>query len=168
MFSYGQCLYNSTQMYKFMDLCKKNCVIVCILSWRRKCQPTPGFLPGESHGQRSLEGQSPWGCIELDTFERLTLSLPEKNTRPFTYDLNQIPYDQTVEVINRFTGLDLVDRVPEELWTELCYIVQEAVTKTIPKKKKCKKAKWLSQEALQIAEERRELKAREKSKGTPN
>ena len=61
-----------------------------------------------------------------------------------------------MEVINRFTGLDLVDRVPEELWTELCYIVQEAVTKTIPKKKKCKEAKWLSKEALQIAERRRE------------
>ena len=60
------------------------------------------------------------------------------------YDLNQIPYDQTVEVTNRFTGLDLVDRVTEELWTEICNIVQEAVTKTIPKKKKCKKAKWLS------------------------
>ena len=67
-------------------------------------------------------------------------------------DLNQIPYDYTVEVRNRFKGLDLIDRVPEELWTEVCDIVQEAVIKTIPKKKKCKKAKWLSEEALQIAE----------------
>ena len=71
-----------------------------------------------------------------------------KTTRPFRYDLNQIPYDYTVEVMNRFRGLDLVDRVPEELWTELHNIIQEAVTKTIPKKKKCRKAKWLSEEAL--------------------
>ena len=78
-----------------------------------------------------------------------------KNTRPFRYDLNQIPYDYTMEVINRFKGLDPVDRVPEELWTEAYNIVQEAVTKTIPKKKKCKKAKWLSKEALQIAEKRK-------------
>ena len=75
-----------------------------------------------------------------------------KTTRPFRHDLNQIPYDYTVEVMNRFKGLDLVDRVPEELWTEVHNLVQEAVTKTIPKKKKCKKAKWLSEEALQIAE----------------
>ena len=81
-----------------------------------------------------------------------------KTTRPFRYALNQIPYDYTVEVSNRFKGLDLIDRVPEELWTEVCDIVQEAVIKTIPKKKKCKMAKWLSQEALQIAEKRREDK----------
>ena len=67
-----------------------------------------------------------------------------KTTRPFRYDLNQIPYNYTVEVRNRFKGLDLIDRVPEELWTEVCDIVQEAVIKTIPKKKKCKKAKRLS------------------------
>ena len=79
-----------------------------------------------------------------------------KNTRPFRYDLNQIPYDYTVEVRNRFKGLDLIDRVPEELCTEICDIVQEVVIKTIPKSKKCKKAKWLSEEALQIAEKRRE------------
>ena len=64
-----------------------------------------------------------------------------ETTRPFRYDLNQIPYDYTVEVTNKFKGLDLVDRVSEELWTEVCNVVQEAVTKTIPKKKKCKKAK---------------------------
>ena len=75
-----------------------------------------------------------------------------KTTRPFRYDLNQIPYDYTVEVMNRFKGLDLIDRVPQELWMVVCNIVQEAVTKTIPKKKKCKKEKWLSEEALQIAE----------------
>ena len=82
----------------------------------------------------------------------------EKTTRPFRYDLNQIPYDYTVEVTNRFKGLDLIHRVPEELRTEVHDIVQEAVIQTIPKKKKCIKAKWLSDEALQIAEKRREAK----------
>ena len=67
-----------------------------------------------------------------------------KTARPFRYDLNQIPYGYTVEVTNRFKGLDLIDRVPEELWTEVHNIVQEAVIKTIPKRKKCKRAKWLS------------------------
>ena len=79
-----------------------------------------------------------------------------KTTRPFRYDLNQIPYDYTVEVINRFKGLDLLDRVLDELWMEVHDIVQEAVIKTIPKKKKCKRAKWLFEEVLQIAEKRRE------------
>ena len=83
-----------------------------------------------------------------------------KTTRPFRYDLNQIPYDYTLEVTNRFKGLDLIDRVPEELWTEVHDIVQEAVMKAIPKKKKCKKAKWLPEEALQIAEKRREAKGK--------
>ena len=91
-----------------------------------------------------------------------------KITRPFRYDLNQILYDYTVKVTNRFKGLDLVDRVPEELWTEVSNIVQEAVTKIIPKKKKYKKAEWLSEEVLQIAEERREAKARKKGKMKPN
>ena len=91
---------------------------------------------------------------------RLKLKNAEKTARPFRYDLNQIPYDYTVEVTNRFKGLDLIDRVPEELWTEVCDIVQEAVIKTIPKKKKCKKAKWLSEEALQIAEKRRQAKGK--------
>ena len=83
-----------------------------------------------------------------------------KTTRPFRYDLNQIPYDCTVEVRNRFKGLDLIDRVPEELWMEICNLVQKAVNKAIPKKKKCKKAKWLSEEALQIVEKRREEKGK--------
>ena len=78
----------------------------------------------------------------------------------FRYDLNQIPYDYTVEVMNRFKGLGLVDRVPGELWTGVRNVVQEAVTKTILKKKKCEKAKWLSEEALQIADERREAKGK--------
>ena len=83
-----------------------------------------------------------------------------KTTRPFWYDLNKIPYDYTVEVTNRFKGLDLIERVPEELWMEVHDILQEGVIKTIPKKKKCKKAKWLSEEALQIAEKRRNAKGK--------
>ena len=76
------------------------------------------------------------------------------------YDLNQIPYDYTVEVRNRFKGLDLIYREPDELWMEVCDIVQETGIKTIPKEKKCKKAKWLSEEALQIAVKRRETKSK--------
>ena len=83
-----------------------------------------------------------------------------KTTRPFRYGLNQIPYDCTVEVRNRFKGLDLIDRVPDELWMEVCDIVQETGTKTISMEKKCKKAKWLSEEALQIAVQRREVKSK--------
>ena len=83
-----------------------------------------------------------------------------KTTRPFRYDLNQIPYDYTVEVTNRFKGLDLIDRVPDELWMEVQDIAQEAGIKTITKKKKCEKAKWLSEEALQIAEKRRDTKGK--------
>ena len=78
-----------------------------------------------------------------------------KTARPFRYDLNKISYHYTVEVTNRFKGLDLIYRVPEKLWMEVRDTVQEAVIKTIPKKKKCKKAKWLSEEALQITEEKR-------------
>ena len=91
---------------------------------------------------------------------RLKLKKVRKTTRLFRYDLNQIPYDYTVEVRNRFKGLDLIDRVPDELWTEVCDIVQEAVIKTITKKKKCKMAKWLPEEALQIAEKRKEAKGK--------
>jgi len=91
---------------------------------------------------------------------RLKLKKVGKTTRLFRYDLNQIPYNYTVEMRNRFKGLDLIDRVPEELWTEVCAIVQETGIKTIPKKKKCKKAKWLSEEALQITVKRREVKSK--------
>ena len=84
----------------------------------------------------------------------------EKTTRRFRYDLNQIPYDYTVEVRNRFKGLDLIDRAPDELWTEVCDIVQETGIKTIPMEKKCRKAKWQSGEALQIAVKRREVKSK--------
>ena len=83
-----------------------------------------------------------------------------KTTRPFRYDLIQTLYDYTVEVRNRFKGLDLIDRVPDELWTEVRDTVQEIGIKTIPKKKKCKKAKWLSEEALQIAAKRIEVKSK--------
>ena len=83
-----------------------------------------------------------------------------KTTRPFRYDLNQIPYDYTVEVRNRFKGLDLIDGVPDELWAEVRDIVQDTGNKTIPMEKKCKKAKWLSGDALQIAVKRREAKSK--------
>ena len=91
---------------------------------------------------------------------RLKLKNIWKTTRPFRYDLNQIPYDYTVEVRNRFKGLDLIGRVSEEQWSEVHDIVQEAVIEIIPKKKKCKKAKWLSEEDLQIAVKRREAKGK--------
>ena len=91
---------------------------------------------------------------------RLKLKKAEKTTRPFRYDLNQTPYNYTVEVTKRFKGLDLIHRVPDELWMEIHDIVQETGIKTIPKKKKCQKAKWLSGEALPIAVKRREAKSK--------
>ena len=96
----------------------------------------------------------------LITKFKLKLKKVGKTARPLRYDLNQIPYDYTVEVRNRFKGLDLIDIVPDELWMEAPDIVQETGIKTIPKKNKCKKAKWLSEEALQIAVKRREAKGR--------
>ena len=91
---------------------------------------------------------------------KLKLKKVGKTTRPFRYDLNQIPNNYTVEVRNRFKGLDLIDRVPDELWMEVHDIVQQTGMKTIPMEKKCKKAKWLSEEALQIAVKRREAKSK--------
>ena len=91
---------------------------------------------------------------------RLKMKKVGKTARPFRYDLNQIPYNYTVEVRNRFKGLDLLDRVPDELWMEVHDIVQEIGIKTIPLEKKCKKAKWLSEEALQITVKRREAKSK--------
>ena len=91
---------------------------------------------------------------------RLKLKKVGKTTRPFRYDLNQIPYGYTVEVRNRFKGLDLIDSVPDELWTEVRDIVEETGIKTIPMEKKCKKAKRLSGETLQITEKRREAKGK--------
>ena len=90
-----------------------------------------------------------------------------KTTRSSRYDLNQIPYDYTVEMKNRFKGLDLVDRDPDELWTEVHDIVQETGIKTIPMEKKCQKAKWRSEEALQIAVKRKEAKSKEKRNAIP-
>ena len=95
---------------------------------------------------------------------RLKMNKVGKTTRPFRYDLNQIPYDYTVEVRNRSKGLDLIDRVPEKLWMEVRHIVQETGSKTIPKKTKCKKAKWLNEEGLQIAVKRREAKSKGEKK----
>ena len=113
--------------------------ILCSQRWRSSIQSAktrPGADCGSDH--------------ELITKFRLKQKKVGKTTRPFRYDLNQIPYDYIVEMANRFKELDLIDKVPEELWTEVHNIVQEAVIKTIPKKKKCKKAKWLSEEALNI------------------
>ena len=90
-----------------------------------------------------------------------------ETTRPFRYDLNQIPYDYAVEVTNRFKGLDLIARVPKELCKEVHDIIQEAVINTIPKKKYCKEAKWLSEEALQVAEKKRRKRQRRKGKINP-
>ena len=91
-----------------------------------------------------------YGSEHLIAKFRLKLEKVRKFTRPFRNDLNQIPYDYTVEMKNTFKGLDLIDRMPDELWTEVCDIVQETGIKTIPMEKKCKKANWLSGEALQI------------------
>ena len=96
---------------------------------------------------------------------RLKLKKVGKTTRPFRYELNKKPHDYTVELTNRFRGLDLIDRVPEVQWMEVCVIIQEAVIKTIPKKKKCKKVKWFSEEVLQRAEKRREAKGKGEKKG---
>ena len=114
--------------------------ILCSQRWRSSIQSAkirPGADCGSDH--------------ELLTAKfRLKLKKVGKTTRPFRYDLNPIPYDYTVEGTNRFKGLDLIDRVPEELWTEVHDFVQEAGIKIIPKRKKCKKAEQLSEEALQI------------------
>ena len=124
--------------------------ILCSQRWRSSIQSAktrPGADCGSDH--------------EL-LIAKFTLKLKkvEKTTRPFRYDLNQIPYDYTMEVRNRFKGLDLTDRVSDELWMEFHDIVQETGIKTIPKKKECKRAKWLSEQAFQIAVKRREAKSK--------
>ena len=124
--------------------------ILCRQRWRSSIQSTetrPGADCDSDHELLS------------DEF-RLKLKKVGKTARPVRYDLNQIPYDYTVEVRNRFKGLDLIDRVPDELWNEVRDVVQETGIKTIPMEKKCKKAKWLSGEALQRAVERREVKSK--------
>ena len=110
------------------------------------------------YSQQKQDGELTVAQIMNSLLPNSDLKEVGKTTRPFRYDLNQIPYDYTVEVRNRFKGLDLIDRVPDELWTEVRDIVQETGIKTIPKKKKCKIAKWLSEEAFQIAVKRREVK----------
>ena len=128
--------------------------ILCSQRWRSSLQSAktrPGADCGSDHE------------LLIAKF-RLKLKKVGKTTRPFRCDLNQIPCDYTVEVTNRFKGLDLIDRMPEELWTEVRDIVQEAVIKTIPKKKKCKKEKCLSEDALQIAEKKRGKKKRQRRK----
>ena len=131
--------------------------ILCSRKWRSSIQSAKTRLGADCGSDHKL----------LIAKFRFKLKKVGKTTRPFSYDLNQISYDYTVEVTNRFKGLDLIDRVPEKLWTELHDIVQEARIKTIPKKKKCKKAKWLSEEDLQTAVKRREEKGkREKERYT--
>ena len=128
--------------------------ILCSQRWRSSIQPAKTRLGADCGSDHEL----------LIAKFRLTLKKVGKTTTPFRYDLNQIPYDYTVEVRNRFKGLDLIDRVPNELWVEVRDIVQETGIKIIPKKKKCKKAKWLSEEALQIAEKKRSEKQRGKER----
>ena len=124
--------------------------ILCSQRWRSSIQSAKTKLGADCGPDHEL----------LIAKFRLKLKKMGKTTRLFRYDLNQIPYDYTVEVRNRFKGLDLIDRVPDELWTEVRDIVQETGSKIIPKKKKCKKAKWLSEKALKIAVKRREAKSK--------
>ena len=111
--------------------------ILCSQRWRSSIQSAKTRPVGDCGSDHEL----------LITKSRLKLNKVGETTRSFSYDINQIPYDYTVEVRNRFQGLDLIDRVPDELWTEIRDIVQEIGIKTIPMEKKCKKAKWLSEEA---------------------
>ena len=124
--------------------------ILCGQRWRSSIQSAktrPGADCGSDHE------------VLIAKF-RLKLKKVKKTTRPFRYDLNQIPYDYTVEMRNRFKGLDLIDKMPDELWMEVCNIARDTWIKTIPMEKKCKKAKWLPEEALQIAVKRREAKSK--------
>ena len=124
--------------------------ILCSQRWRSSIQSTKTRLGADCGSNHEL----------LIAKFRLKLKKVRKTIRPFRYDLNQIPYDYTVEVRNKFKGLDLIDRVPDELWTEVHDIVQETGIKIISMEKICKKAKWLSGEALQIAVKRREAKSK--------
>ena len=124
--------------------------ILCSQRWRSSIQSAKTRLGADCGSDHEL----------LIVKFRLKVKKVGKTTWPFRYDLTQIPYNYTVEVRNRFKGLDLIDRVPKELWMEVHDIIQEAVIKTILKKKKCRKAKWLSEEALQIVVNRREVKGK--------
>ena len=126
--------------------------IICSQRWKSYIQSEKTRLGADCGSDHEL----------LTAKFRLKLKKVEKTTRPFRYDLNQIPYDYIVEVRNRFKGLDLIDRVPDELWTEVHNILQETRIKTMPMEKKCKKAKWLSEEALPTAVKRREKKRKDK------
>ena len=114
-----------------------------------------------------IRTESDYGSDHELLIAKFRLKLKKVGKTTFRYDLNQIPYDYTVEVRNRFMGLGLIDRVPDELWMEVSDIVEDTGIKTIPKKKKCKKAKWLSEEALQRAVKRREMKSKGDSKDIP-
>ena len=124
--------------------------ILCSQKWRSSTQSAKTRLGTDCSSDHE----------HLTAKFRLILKKAGEATRPFRYDLNQVPNDYTVDVRNRFKGLDLVDRVPDTLWTEVHDTVKETGIKTIPKEKKCKKAKWLAEEALQIAVKRKELKTK--------
>ena len=126
------------------------CSALCSQTWRSSIQPATTRLGADCGSDHEL----------LIAKFRLKLKKVGKTTRPFRYDLNQIPYDCIVGVRNRFKGLDLIGRVPDELWMEVRDIVQETGIKTILNKKKCKKGKWHSEEALQISVKRREGKSK--------
>ena len=126
--------------------------ILCSQRWRSSIQSAKTRLGADCGSDHGL----------LIAKFRLKLKKVGKTTRPFRYDLNQILYDYTVKVTSRFEGFDQKDRVPDELWMKVHDTVQETGIKTIPKKKKCKKAKWFSEEALQIAVKRREVKGKGK------
>ena len=129
-------------------------IFLCSQRWRSSIQSAKTRLGADCGSDQEL----------LIAKFRLKLRKVGRTTRPFRYDLNQIPFSYTVEVRNRYKGFDLIDRAPDELWMEVHDTVQEAGIKTIPKKKKCKKAKWLSEEALQIAVKRREVKGKREKK----
>ena len=131
--------------------------ILCSQRWRSTIQSAKTRLGADCGSDHEL-------IIAKFIFKLKKLG---KTTRPFRYDLNQMPYDYTVEVRNRFQGLYLIVRVPDELWREVHDIVQETEIKTIPKKNKCKKAKWLSEEALQIAVKRKEMKRKGEKERIP-
>ena len=131
--------------------------ILCSQRWRSSIQSAKTSLGADCGSDHEL----------LIAKFRLKLKKVGETTRPFRYDLNLIPYDYTVAVTNRFKKLYLIDRVPEELWTEIHDTVQETGINTIAKKRKCKKAKWLSEEALQIAVKRREAKSKGEGKIYP-
>ena len=132
--------------------------IICSQRWRSSIQSAKTKLGADC----GADCGSDHGLLIAEF--RLKLKKVGKTTKPFRYDLNQIPYDYRVEVRNIFKGLDLIGRVPDELWTEVHDIVQETGIKTIPMEKKCKKAKWLSEKAVQIAVKTREASTKEKRK----